>query len=251
MHTGHMATVGLSIESSNVVGYQNKAVRQYLSQQVCTFDQIGVEGGALDLQNLIPVDENGDAVGEGDVTIQFISDRGALVADYAYYLADEMDEAAGWYDGDGNYAELTLSAGEAFQISAIQAVHFVYSGEVNLAETDVPFRRYLSVQANIRPANVDIQSILPVDSEDEVIGGGDVTIQFISNRGALVADYAYYLSCGRNGRSRWMVRWRRQLCGLHFCSRRRVQALRHESGLSPLPGNVKRFCVAHSVRRNN
>ena len=177
-----------------MVGYLNKDVRQYLSQQVCTFDQIGVEGGALDLQNLIPVDENGDAVGEGDVTIQFISDRGALVADYAYYLADEMDEAAGWYDGDGNYAEVTLNAGEAFQISAIQAVRFVYSGEVNLAETDVPFRRYLSVQANIRPASVDIQSILPVDAEDEVIGGGDVTIQFISNRGALVADYAYYLA---------------------------------------------------------
>ena len=48
------------MESANVVGYQNKAVRQYLSPQVCTFDQIGVTGGALDIQKLVPVDGEGE-----------------------------------------------------------------------------------------------------------------------------------------------------------------------------------------------
>ena len=65
------ATVGLSIESANVVGYQTKDVRKNLSQQVCTFDQIGVTGGALDIQKLLPVDGEGNYVGDGAVNIQF------------------------------------------------------------------------------------------------------------------------------------------------------------------------------------
>lgn len=45
-----------------------------------------------------------------------------------------------------------------------------------MAETDVPFRLGLSFQANIRPASVDIQDIIPVDDQDEYIGYGDVNI---------------------------------------------------------------------------
>lgn len=79
------ATVGLCIESANVVGYQTKAVGKNLSQQVCTFDQIGVNDGALDIQQLVTVDDGGDYVGYGDINIQFINNVGALGASYAYY----------------------------------------------------------------------------------------------------------------------------------------------------------------------
>ena len=187
------ATVGFCVESANIVGYQTKAVRQYLSQQVCTFDQIGATGGALDIQNLIPVDANGDAVGGGEVTVQFISSLGVLQTSYLYCLEEEMGDDAGWYDDDGNMADYTFDAGEAFQLYSNSAVNFIYSGEVNMAETDVPFRQYLSVQANIRPASVDIQSIVPVDDNEELIGGGEVTIQFISPLGILQTSYLYCL----------------------------------------------------------
>ena len=76
------ATVGLCIESANVVGYQNKAVRKNLSQQVCTFDAIG--GGGLELAKLIPVDGDGEYVGDGDINIQFKSTLGVLEYSYAY-----------------------------------------------------------------------------------------------------------------------------------------------------------------------
>ena len=61
-----------------------------------------------------------------------------------------------------------------------------------MAETDVPFRQFLSAQGNIRPAAVDIQTILPVDDEDNYIGDGAVNIQFYSNLGAIQGQYAYY-----------------------------------------------------------
>jgi hypothetical protein len=190
------ATVGLCVESANVVGYQNKSVRQDLSQQVCTFDQIGVAGGVLDIQKLIPVDSEGDYVGEGDINIQFKSSLGVLQAAYAYYGPKELNKKQtepGWYDEDTEeLAEYEFASGEGFQVQASSACYFNYSGEVNMAETDVPFRKDLSMQGNIRPTSVDIQDIIPVDGEGEYIGYGEVNIQFASSLGVLQAAYAYY-----------------------------------------------------------
>jgi len=186
------------IESQNIVGYQTKSVRKYLSQQVCTFDQIGVAGGALDIQKLIPVDSEGGYVGDGAVNIQFKSNRGALQSSYAYYGEDEYDDdcPAGWYnEKTDELAVYSFNAGEAFQVSSSVACYFMYSGEVNMSETYVPFGQYLSMQGNIRPTAIDIQSVIPKDGTDEsaeYIGDGAVTIQFASDRGALQTSYAYY-----------------------------------------------------------
>ena len=191
------ATVGLCIESANVVGYQNKAVRQFLSQQVCTFDAVG--GGGLELAKLIPIDGEGEYIGDGEINIQFKSPLGALQTSYAYYGKDEYDDdtPAGWYDEmeDELISDFTFNPGEGFQVNAGTACNFLYSGEVNMAETDVPFRQYLSMQGNIRPTAVDIQDIIPVDSNDEnaeYIGDGDINIQFSSPLGVLQFSYAYY-----------------------------------------------------------
>ena len=178
-----------------MVGYQTKAVRQYASQQVCTFDQIGVAGGALDIQKLLPVDGEGNYIGDGDVTIQFYSELGAIQGAYAYYGEDEYDDGmpAGWYDeGTDELAIYSFASGEGFDVMASQECNFQYSGEVNMAETDVPFRQYSSAQGNIRPNAVNIQSLLPVDDSGDYIGDGDVTIQFYSELGAIQGAYAYY-----------------------------------------------------------
>lgn len=193
----YCAAVGFSeITSANVVGYQLKPVRKLLSQTACTFDQIGIKDGALDIQKLLPVDEEGEYVGDGDITIQFISDRGKLDFAYSYYGAKEYDKShpdAGWYDEDEDeLAEYTFASGEAFQVYGGSACNFQYSGEVVMAETDVPFRKLLSFQANVRPCETDIQSIIPVDGDGEYIGDGDITIQFFSDRGKLSTAYSYY-----------------------------------------------------------
>lgn len=191
------AAVGYSdIESSNIVGYQEKGVRRLLSQQVCTFETVG--GGGMDIQKLVPVDENGDYIGDGDITIQFTSDRGALENAYAYYGDDEYDDdcPAGWYNEfTDERVDFTFDPGQGFQVNAGSACTFVYAGEVVTAQTFVPCRRLLSPQGNVRPTAVDLQTIIPVDAADadgEYVGDGDITIQFCGDRGALESAYAYY-----------------------------------------------------------
>jgi len=192
------AAVGFcdGITSANIVGYQTKSVRKNLSQQVCTFDQIGVTEGKLDIQKLVPVDGDGEYIGDGDINIQFITALGKLNGAYAYYGPNEYDSKhpdAGWYNEDEDeLAEYEFASGEAFQVSAGAACNFQYSGQVVMAETDVPFRKNLSFQANVRPAETDIQTIIPVDGEGEYIGDGDINIQFFTALGKLNGAFAYY-----------------------------------------------------------
>ena len=99
----------------------------------------------------------------------------------------------GWYDEDTEeLAEYSFASGEGFQVYGSSACYFNYSGEVNMAETDVPFCKNLSMQGNIRPTVVDIQDLIPVDGEGEFIGEGEVNIQFASSLGVLATAYAYY-----------------------------------------------------------
>ena len=186
-----------AVESPNIVGYQNKEVRKLLSQQIVTFDKIGVDG--IDIQGLLPVDGDGAYVGGGEVTVQFINDRGKVTGSYSYYGKDEYDDgfAAGWYDeGTDELADYTFENGEAFMVLAGEACNFTYNGEVNMLATYIPCRKLLSVQGNIRPAAVNIQTLVPYDSTDEAdqayVGGGEVTVQFTNDRGKVIGSYSYY-----------------------------------------------------------
>jgi hypothetical protein len=186
------------LASANIVGYQTKANRKFISQTVCTFDQVGVEGGVLDIQKLMPVDEDGAYIGDGEITIQFNNEKGKAIGAFSYYGEDEYDDGfkAGWYDeGTDELAEYEFAAGEGFQVYCGVACSFTFSGEVNMAETYIPCRKFLSAQGNIRPCDVDIQTIIPMDGTDEdasYIGDGEITIQFASEKGKVLVAYSYY-----------------------------------------------------------
>ena len=190
------AIAAFGIESANTVGYQQKAVRQFLSQAVCTFDAVG--GGGLDIQKLIPVDENGDYIGDGEINIQFNNEYGALQGAYSYYGDDEYDDdcPAGWYNEDTDERVVfTFDPAQGFDVFAGTACVFQYAGEVVTAQSYVPCRQFLSAQGNIRPVTIDIQTIIPVDGDDdtaEYIGDGEINVQFNNEYGALQGAFAYY-----------------------------------------------------------
>lgn len=190
------ATVGLceGITSANIVGYQNQSVPQYLSVQVNTFDQVG--GGGLSLDTFVPKDSSGNPVGGGEVTLQFLDEFGVGQYSYSYYLGGELkkkpDDA--WYDEDNEKVEgFEFDEAEGMMVFSGGEYVFPFSGEVNQAETDVPFAPYLSPHGNIRPCAVSIQSIQPIDAGESLIGGGAVQMQFLDQFGVGQYSYAYYL----------------------------------------------------------
>ena len=190
-----VATVGLCVESANIVGYQNKDVRKNLSVQLATFEDVGAEG--MDIQNIKPVPADGEDLVSGDFTIQIYGATGAQTASYAYVLGEDIDEGYpdGWYEEDMETLVVkTFDQGEAFNLSmAVEGASLQYAGQVNGEETAVPVRKNLSAQGNFRPVPVDIQSIVPeVEVGDELVSG-DFTIQIYGPTGAQTASYAYVL----------------------------------------------------------
>ena len=129
------------------------------------------------------------------MNIQFLSPAGVKQTSYAYYGKDEYDDdmPAGWCDEmEDELAVYSFNAAEGFMVMSSETCNFQYSGEVNMAETDVPFRKLLSPQGNIRPTSVNIQDIIPVDGEGKYIGDGDINIQFLSSAGVKQTSFAYY-----------------------------------------------------------
>ena len=119
-HCGYCATVSFAeLASANIVGYQNKDVRQNLSVQLPTFENVANEG--IDIQSIIPVAAEGDELESGDFVIQIYNEIGAQTASYAWVLGADIEDgyADGWYEEDWEtMVEKTFAPGEGFNVSA-------------------------------------------------------------------------------------------------------------------------------------
>ena len=205
------ATVGLSIESANVVGYMNNAndVSGYF-QRGATFVSIGSATDSASIQSITPQTPDGavDALEDGGAVIQEIDDFGAPTAEYVYLVEGSpvASNGAGWYTysaGVYTYAEKTFVRGEGFLFVAPYFENsdgdeigssFVNAGEVNLTAKTVtnPCSGYFH-RANYRPVEMSIQKLSPVPPEDAVdeLEDGGAVIQEIDDYGAPTAEYVY------------------------------------------------------------
>ena len=183
------------VVSSDIVGYQTKEVRQNLSVQLPTFEDVGAEG--MDIQNIQPVAPEGEEVASGDFTMQIYGDTGVIQASYMYVLGEDIDDGYpdGWYEEDmETLVTKTFDIGEAFNMyMSIDGASLQYAGKVNGEETSVPVRKNLSAQGNFRPAPVDIQSIVPTVDEGDEVASGDFTMQIYGDTGIIQASYMYVL----------------------------------------------------------
>ena len=76
---------------------------------------------AVNIQSIIPVAAEGEALESGDYSIQIIGDTGRVLTSYAYVLGEDIDDgyADGWYEEDWEtIVEKTFAAGEGFQVVA-------------------------------------------------------------------------------------------------------------------------------------
>ena len=170
-------------------------MRQYLSVQLATFEDVAAEG--MNIQSIKPVAPDGEAISSGDFEIQIYDALGSIVTSYAYVLGEDIGDeyVDGWYEEDWEtLVNKTFDPGEAFNLSmSIEGGSLQYAGEVIGEEISVPVRQYLSAQGNLRPVAVDIQTVTPVVEEGDSLESGDFEIQIYDALGSIVTSYAYVL----------------------------------------------------------
>ena len=209
------ATVGLCVESANIVGYQNipNDVSGYC-QRGATFITVGGVNDSYNIQSIIP-QKPADAatdLEDGGAVIQEIDDFGEVIQSYTYFLEGSTDTPtgkAGWYyfqPGSGNvYAEKTFVRGVGFLYQAPYfenadeeeiASSYTTSGEVKqeaksvLAEISGYCHR-----ANYRVTPLSIQKLTPKGLPEAAteLEDGAAVIQEIDDFGEVIKSYTYFL----------------------------------------------------------
>ncbi len=148
----------------------------------------------LNLSTLTPVDENGDPL-SGEITVQFYNEFGFLAENYTWWLGEDVDEgmADGWFDDDMEEPKSrALAFGEGFKISTTyEGGMLVYAGEVNLSEVAIPIPRGLSSVGNVRPTDLDLSDLVPVDENGDPLSG-EITVQVYNQYGFLSENYTWW-----------------------------------------------------------
>ena len=180
------------IESANTVGYLDKDVSQGLSNQMPTFEIVGAEG--TDISKLKVMDEDGNPL-SGEITIQFYDQYGFLAENYTWWKGADVDEGMddGWFDDDMEEPKSReLALGEGFKIyTTYEGATIQYAGEVNTAEVAIPIPMGLSSLGNVRPTDLNLSTLLPVDENGDAVSG-EITVQFYDQYGFLAENYTWW-----------------------------------------------------------
>ena len=183
-----MVAFGDAIESQNVVGYINTAMRSGFSLFVPEFDSVGTEG--LDIQSIKP------SIETTGVNLQTFTDEADT--DTIYYYAPAGKAGAGWYTKSrafaADWAEKTFAKGEGFMIyMPSSGITLNISGEVSTeAKTLTSVRPGFTLMGNFRPMAYDIQKIVPAASAT------GVNLQTFTDEADTDTIY-YYAPAGKAG----------------------------------------------------
>ena len=176
------ATVGLCVESANIVGYITPEVKENVALGINAFTP--VTGTTTDMQS---IKVSGEGLAGGDVQIQTLTAGGATDRTFFWIPTSEVGdyemEAEGWFDAD-NWVEAskTLSDGEGFvTMSSVEGAKITYSGAVADGATQFEIPSNVGVAGNATPVDIDIQSMVVIA---DGIAGGDVQIQTLTAGGA-------------------------------------------------------------------
>lgn len=133
--------------------------------------------------------------GEGESTgidnIQVLDEGGATTATYTWMPADWFGgEQDGWVDEEGNFADLTLTAGQGVLIDIVEAgTKVINAGRVADQATTLTAIQGFNFIGNNSPVAINIQDIKLDFGEGESTGIDN--IQILDEGGATTASYTW------------------------------------------------------------
>ena len=181
------ATVGLALESANVVGYTSADLQEYgLTAGACF---VPVSGNMFDLTELKVTGY--EEASEGDLYIQTLDEYGRTVATYNYI--DIPGEITGWLDESDEPIEagvVEFQAGEGlWTFSNTPGLGLQSAGQVPQTGVAVTLQLYGLSVANPSPVTVDLTDV-SISGYEEA-SEGDLYIQTLDEYGRTVATYNY------------------------------------------------------------
>ena len=193
-----MATVGFSLESANVVGYDNVSTTNGFRALGMSFAPVANQ---MDLQELKVSGYNHEDGFDGEINIQFLDSIGRTASKYFWYdiPADEEDPDSvafyGWYDGTDTLVEgVTVEPGQGFWLFSDSKEYGIQSaGQVITTSTAVTlYNGGLYMVANPIPVDINLQDIVVGGYDHDNGFEGEINVQFLDTLGTMDSKYFWY-----------------------------------------------------------
>ena len=198
------ATIGFSVESSNIVGYQTQSTASSgFAMKAASFESIGAADGSATLADLKitgydPYDEEEDEGGtSGQFMIQFLNASGQMTATYSWF---DDDVTTGWKSSGSVIDASTVklpAAGAVWTKGA--GLSMTSSGAVPDADIVKNFAASgFAAVGNTTPVDLTLADLAvtgydPYDEEEDEGGtSGQFMIQFLNAQGQMTATYSWF-----------------------------------------------------------
>ena len=191
-----MATVGLALESANVVGYNGVELRSGSKGVGGCFKTITTAG--VDLSTITVTGYNAEDGSEDEVYAQTLDSQGKLVdlfnwIDVSYEEDGETITLYGWMGTDGELIEAgtkVFELGDGLWVNAPSKTYKLnFSGEVVKDGADVALKAGSKMVSNPLPLDVDINTIFVKGYSAEDGSEDEVYAQTLDSQGGLVDLY--------------------------------------------------------------
>lgn len=202
-----MATVGLALESANVVGYAQTSLRTGAKPAGACF--LPITGNTINLQDItVSGYEKAEGYGEGDIYVQTLTPGGTTIKSYTWLDIpadpDEEESVAmyGWYDDDeGVIGNLTMAAGEGLYAYGPNTSFGLQSaGQVPTSDIAVVLRTGAKCIVNPTPQIVALNGtektgwngvVVSGYNIEEGYGEGDIYVQTLTPGGTTIKSYTW------------------------------------------------------------
>ena len=182
-----------------VVGYAKNDLTNGYSLIVAPFCEVGqdTDEAATSINKFIPVDSNGQTLGNATFQLQTKNAQGGLGKDYVYLLdGDDSNEGDGWFSGEDwcTPADKTFKIGESFLFnSGVQGGTLTFDGQVVSRPLGLKLINGYQLLGNPRPTALPLANIIPVDADGNTVGNAAFQLQTKNAQGGLGKDYVYLL----------------------------------------------------------
>jgi hypothetical protein len=195
----YIATVGLSLESANVVGYASSATKNGFKAMGASFAPVGE---TMNLQDLKVTGYNREEGFSGAFEIQMLDSIGRTDKSYTWFdiPADPEDPDSvafyGWYDGDFNLVENeTINPCDGLWVSTDSDTYGLQSaGQVITTPTSKTLGSdgAFVMVANPLPVGIDLQEITVGGYDVEAPFEGSIEVQFLDTIGRTLTSYTWF-----------------------------------------------------------
>lgn len=188
-----VATVGLCVESANIVGYMNKDMPT-AGYYNYTPMFVGVDGSNPAVKDIVPSSTEVGSLEGGMISLFVLDTSRKFSKTFSWFTEEDFMDEDGWYYGaEETPTTYTLGPGESLQVKAPYQVTFTYAGQIDQAAYDftAPAAGYYMI-GNQHATKMAVKDIIPTSEAVSSLEGGVLNLFVLDTSRKFAKTFSWF-----------------------------------------------------------